>query len=93
MSHIENAKREMQAAFDLGEVPPSDTMERALWRADFAIDLMYDRSPDPDDIDQPLRDLLTDLVHWANKNDVDIDTALDNAKWMVGEELKDWGLS
>lgn len=71
----------------------TDTRERAIWRADFVFDAMYDRSPDPDEADQPLRDLLTDLVHWAEAHEVDIEDALSRAQWMAQEELKDWGLA
>lgn len=90
-NHIENAKLEVRAAFESGEVPPHDTRERALWRADFAIDLMYDRSPY--EVDQPLRDILTDLLHWAGANNVDFDHAVERAKWMRDQELEEWGLA
>lgn len=89
-SHLTYAKDEIQAAFDLGEVPPSDTLERATFRVDFTIDTMYDR--EPDDNEQPLADMLTDLIHWADVNGVNWRAALGRANRMVEQERAEWGL-
>jgi hypothetical protein len=96
MTHIANALQELEAAHTLGEDPPYDTLDHALWRVRFILRAFYDApaDQDPDDEvdDTPLKDLLTDLVHYAESIDVDIEDVLERAKWMATEDLKDWGV-
>lgn len=73
-------------------LPEQDTRDRALFRVELMIDLGYDRSLDPEEADQPVRDLLTDLVHYCAQHGVDIRHALERAEWMAEQDLTDWGI-
>lgn len=88
--HLRNAKLELQAAWDLGEVPPTDTLDIALWRATFIADVFYDeREIEPE---QNLADILTDLLHYAQANRLSLDMALLRAERMAAQEREEWGI-
>ncbi|MFC6714354.1 hypothetical protein [Branchiibius cervicis] len=38
-----------------------------------------------------VKDMLTDLHHWAKASDVDLDAAMAGASWMADEEDAEWG--
>lgn len=69
--------------------PPTDTLERALWRADIITGLYDEREIEPQ---QNLGDVLTDLVHYADARGLDIHAALEKGIWMVDQERADWHL-
>lgn len=69
----------------------SDTLDRALTRAQTIFDLFYD---DEDGVpDQAIRDALTDLMHMAEKRGVDFADAVDRAMQMWVAEQSDWEVS
>ena len=69
----------------------SDTLDRALTRAQTIFDLFYD---DEDGVpDQAIRDTLTDLMHMAAKRGVDFADAVDRAMQMWVAEQSDWEVS
>lgn len=70
--------------------PPRDTHERAVFRADLAIEMFAD-SGEP--AFTRLSDMLTDLIHWAHEHDVDWASVVDSAEHMMHEDRADWGLS
>jgi hypothetical protein len=70
--------------------PPTDTMERALWRMETILAGFYDeRQIEPE---QCLGDLMTDIMHWCNENQVDLMAAAERGAWMVTQERADWGI-
>jgi hypothetical protein len=70
--------------------PPQDTHERAVFRADLAIEMFTDSGEPPH---VQLGDMLTDLIHWAHVHDVDWQSAVDHAEFMMNEDRDDWGMS
>jgi hypothetical protein len=92
MTHIRNAQLELEAAFDLGEVPPFDTLDRSMWRARFSLATLYTIEDIDDGKETALSDLLTDLLHYAIVEGVSFDRALSRAEHMQVQELNDWGI-
>ena len=95
MTHIANALQELKAAHDLGEDPPYDTTDAALWRVRFTLRAFYDApaepDPDPEELDDtPLGDLLIDLVHYANHHDLNIYGLLESAEARADVEVAEW---
>lgn len=70
--------------------PPQDTLDRAVFRADVAIEMMTDSGETPF---VKLTDMLADLIHWAHEHDVDWASVVDSAEHMMHEDRADWGLS
>jgi hypothetical protein len=68
-------------------LPERDTLERAQARVEIALDLFYDGRSDYEEPDQPIRDLLSDLVHYCRERGIDLDYALERAEGMAAEEL------
>ena len=69
--------------------PDHDTHERASFRADLMVEMFAD-SGEPGHVQ--VGDLLTDLIHWCHINDVDWQSAVDQAEFMFNEDREDWGL-
>ena len=69
--------------------PPTDTLERALYRAEIVTDLYDEKDIEPQ---QNLGDVLTDLVHYADARGLNIHAALEKGLWMADEERADWYL-
>jgi hypothetical protein len=94
MSTIAIAVDAIHVALDSTDVPPQDTLDRALWRVRFVLATLYDATPatETEQDDTPLKDLLTDLVHYARLIDTDMTDLLDRAEWMAVQDRKDWGL-
>jgi hypothetical protein len=88
MTHIGNARLELEAAFNLGEIPPSDTLARALWRGRFMAATLYDEFDN--EPQTALSDMVADLMHLAASEGVDFDDVLTDARWTRNEELKEW---
>lgn len=88
-NHLKNAQLELQAAFDLGEIPPHDTLDRALWRARFILSTsLYDEFEiEPE---QAIGDLIADLYHLCDNLDLDLDNAIDRGFRSYSEELAEW---
>jgi len=82
----------VRAALQSDDVPPHDTKDRALWRVRFVLATMYDLEPAEtgEADDTPLTDLLADLLHWCEAEDIDIHGAIGAAEWTVQSELKEW---
>lgn len=70
--------------------PAVNTLDRALWRAQRAIDLDHEGVADEDHV--ILSDILADLMHWAEAHEVNFEAALLTGKRSHDEELKDWAL-
>jgi hypothetical protein len=70
-------------------LPPADTLERALWRAEIITDMYDEKGIEPQ---QNLGDVLTDLVHYADAHGLNIHAAFEKGLWMADEERSDWGL-
>lgn len=72
-------------------LPPHDTRERANARVEITLDLFYDgRGDDIDEPEQPIRDLLTDLVHYCTERGIDLDYALECAEQTARREAALW---
>lgn len=80
---------ELLSSRDAEEVPLTDTYDRVDYRLSIVF-AGYDISPDPEERDQHIRDLLTDLLHYCAHHDIDIDDAMMRAVWMRDEELGEW---
>jgi hypothetical protein len=93
MNTIQVAMQAVQAALQSDDVPPYDTQDRALWRIRFLLAAFYDGDTAGEDTETPVNDLLTDLVHYAQAEDLNLEQCLERGEWMAAEELKDWGLT
>jgi hypothetical protein len=93
MNTIQVAMQAVQAALQSDDVPPYDTQDRALWRIRFLLAAFYDGDTAGEDTETPVNDLLTDLVHYAEAEDLNLEHCLERGEWMAAEELKDWGLT
>lgn len=90
MTHMDDALRHLQAAFDLGEIPPTDSLDIALTRVSFCLAALYDPADDEEDPGQPLRDFLTDATHYAHAHGLDIEAELESAVNMARQERMEW---
>lgn len=70
------------------EVPP-DGYDRVDYRTEILL-AAYD-DDDPEDRTQPVRDLLTDVVHLCRSRGFVIDLLLNSARNMADQEEGDWG--
>lgn len=79
------------------ESVPADGPSRPLVRLSRILQGAYDLEPFQDfierDVETPLRDLLTDILHWCDSEGVDFDACLSGAQWMVQTEKQEWGVS
>lgn len=90
INHLASAMQELEAAHDLGEVPPHDTLDRALWRVRFTLAALYDEADDEADPGMPVRDLFTDLVHYCVVEGIILENELAGALDMASQEASEW---
>lgn len=75
---------------DPGVAPAPDTIDRALWRVETTLLGFYDEPDDEEDPGMAVRDLLTDLVHYCEVHDIDIEQELEGAQNMAAQEIHEW---
>jgi hypothetical protein len=68
---------------------PEDGYDRVDYRLEIVL-APYD-DDEPDEPGQPVRDLLTDVLHLCDAKGWDIQELLANAAWMRDEENREWG--
>jgi hypothetical protein len=71
------------------EEAPRDSYDRVDYRLE-VVTAPYD-DDDAEDRTQPVRDLLTDIVHLCDAKGWDIHTLVERAEWMAQQERQDWG--
>ena len=75
----------------LGDAP-EDERQRVMWRMDTVLDGFYDGTLPAEDPGQPVRDLLTDVLHYCEARGINYSEQAAAARRMVTEERHDWGL-
>lgn len=70
--------------------PEEGTLNRALWRAEQMLRLDHGHQHVADEPAIALSDVLADLMHWAEDQEVNFEAALLAAQRSHDEELKDW---
>lgn len=73
---------------ELDQRTQPDTLDRAVTRVGLVMALAYD--DEPQEPDQALRDLLTDVVHTAAARRLDMSELLDAAQRMAERERQEW---
>lgn len=68
---------------------PDDGYDRVEYRLELVL-ASYD-DDEPDDPGQPVRDLLTDVLHLCDAKGWDIQDLLSKAEWMQQIEIGEWG--
>lgn len=68
---------------------PDDGYDRVDYRLEIVL-APYD-DDEPDEPGQPVRDLLTDVLHLCTMKGWDIQELLSNAAWMEEQEVREWG--
>ena len=66
---------------------PLDTLERSCERAQRAIDIVADSGEDDE---TQLKDVITDLLHWARVHDVAFEDVVDAAWHTAVSEMNEW---
>jgi hypothetical protein len=72
---------------------PDNEQDRALWRLQTVLEGYYDASLPIEDPGQPVRDLLTDVLHFCDARGINYSEQAGAARRMVTEERHDWGLA
>jgi hypothetical protein len=68
---------------------PGDGYERVDFRLDIILQGAYD-DDEPEDPAQPVRDLLTDIIHRCRAKGWDLFELLERAQWMADQEGREW---
>lgn len=74
----------------IAAVTVEDSLSVAVGRGQEVVDRYSAEHGDPNDELSTVKDLLTDLIHWADTRSIDIADLFEGATRMVGMEHDDW---
>jgi hypothetical protein len=72
---------------------PDNSHDRVMWRMGTVLAGYYDGEQPGAGLDTPVRDLLTDLIHYCDTHGVDLDDELGRATSMARQESAEWHAS